>query len=83
MNKRMQSWQLEDGIVKNGSSNIDSGVGIRSVAKPDVSSLDKKFFKKVCTSKDLFIISLYISLDSIIKVSPSIMILVSISSLYL
>ena len=27
-----ESWQLEDGIVKNGSSNIDSGVGIRSVA---------------------------------------------------
>ena len=27
-----ESWQLEDGIVKNGSSNIDSGVGIRSVS---------------------------------------------------
>ena len=27
-----ESWQLEDGIVKSGSSNIDSGVGIRSVA---------------------------------------------------
>ena len=27
-----ESWQLEDGIVKNGSSSIDSGVGIRSVA---------------------------------------------------
>ena len=29
--------------------------------KPDDSSLDKKFFKKVWTSKDLFIVSLYIS----------------------
>ena len=27
-----ESWQLEDGIVKNGSSSIDSGVGIRSVS---------------------------------------------------
>ncbi len=27
-----ESWQLEDGIVKSGSSNIDSGVGIRSVS---------------------------------------------------
>ena len=27
-----EGWQLEDGIVKSGSSNIDSGVGIRSVA---------------------------------------------------
>ena len=26
-----ESWQLEDGIVKHGSSSIDSGVGIRSV----------------------------------------------------
>ena len=29
--KNSESWTLEDGIVKNGSSNIDSGVGIRSV----------------------------------------------------
>lgn len=27
-----ESWVLEDGIVKSGSSNIDSGVGIRSVS---------------------------------------------------
>ena len=29
--KSAESWTLEDGIVKNGSSSIDSGVGIRSV----------------------------------------------------
>ena len=29
--KSAESWTLEDGIVKNGSSIIDSGVGIRSV----------------------------------------------------
>ena len=26
-----ESWSLEDGIVKSGSSNIDGGVGIRSI----------------------------------------------------
>ena len=29
--KNAESWTLEDGKVKNGSSSIDSGVGIRSV----------------------------------------------------
>ena len=29
---KSESWQLEDGIVKSGASNIDSGVGIRSVS---------------------------------------------------
>ena len=26
-----ESWSLEDSIVKNGTSNIDGGVGIRSI----------------------------------------------------
>ena len=27
-----ESWSIEDGIVKNGTSIIDSGVGIRSIS---------------------------------------------------
>ncbi|MGD8430034.1 MAG: DNA gyrase modulator, partial [Ectothiorhodospiraceae bacterium] len=28
---RMESWMLEDGIIKNGSRSLDQGVGVRAM----------------------------------------------------